>query len=71
MKSMNPDRLQELCARALIERDPEKMVVLFTEINGILSEIVSQVNHLLQEKERAVRFPHQNRAERGAGRNVC
>jgi hypothetical protein len=71
MKSMKSDRLHELCSRALIEKDPQKTVVLFTEINGILSEIVSQVNHVLREKERADRFSHPNRAEASAGRYIC
>jgi hypothetical protein len=71
MKSKKPDRLHELCAQALIEKDPQKMAVLFTEINGILADIVWQVSHVLREKERADRFSHENQSEASAGLYVC
>jgi hypothetical protein len=71
MKSKRPDSLHKLCAQALIEKNPQKMVVLFAEINGILADIVWQVNHVLRERERADRVSHQNRAKADAGRYVC
>jgi hypothetical protein len=71
MKSKKRDRLHELCGQALVEKDPQKMVVLFTEINDILFEIVAQVKHVIREKERADLFPHQKQAEASATRYIC
>jgi hypothetical protein len=70
MKSNKPDRLHDLCSQALVEKDPQKMAVLFSEINDILFEIVAQVKHVIRKTERADLFPHQNQ-EASATRYVC
>lgn len=44
-------RLHDLCSQALEEKDPHKLVVLLTEINDILSGVLSEVNRVLYKSE--------------------
>jgi hypothetical protein len=46
-------RLHDLCSQALEERDPNKLIVLLTEINEILSGVLSEVNRVLHKNEYA------------------
>ncbi len=49
MEGKNDDRLRQLCSRALAEKDPRKLVVLFSEINAILYDVLVQVNQVLHQ----------------------
>jgi hypothetical protein len=44
-------RLHDLCSQALEEKDPNKLIVLLTEINDILTGVLSEVNRVLQNCE--------------------
>jgi hypothetical protein len=44
-------RLHDLCSQALEEEDPNKLIVLLTEINDILTGVLSEVNRVLQKCE--------------------
>jgi hypothetical protein len=43
--------LHELCSQALMETDPRKLVVLLSEINVILTEVLNEVNRVLPNNE--------------------
>ncbi len=43
--------LHELCSQALIETDPRKLVILLSEINLILTEVLNEVNRVLPNSE--------------------
>jgi len=51
MKGENDDRLHQLCSRALIEKDPQELVALFTEINAILYDVLMHVDQVLHQDE--------------------
>jgi len=44
-------RLHDLCSQALEEKDPNKLLVILTEINDILTGVLSEVNRVLHQNE--------------------
>lgn len=44
-------RLHNLCSQALVEKDPNKLIVLLTQINDILTDVLSEVNRVLRSNE--------------------
>lgn len=46
MQSQAKERWLDLCAQAAVEQDPRKLL-----------ELVTEINHLLEEKERKVETP--------------
>ena len=49
MQDESKERWYELCARATVERDPEKLMALVEEINKLLSEKERQLKGLPPE----------------------
>ena len=45
------DRLSDLCKRATLETDSRKLIVLFGEINSILSAILGDVQNVLERAQ--------------------
>jgi hypothetical protein len=43
--------LHDLCSQALKEKDPNKLIVLLTEINDILARVLTEVNRVLYKSE--------------------
>lgn len=44
-------RLHDLCSQAVDEKDPRRLIVLLTEINEILTIVLSEVNRVLGKNE--------------------
>jgi hypothetical protein len=42
------DRLHELCAQVTLEVDPQRLILLGSEINNILISVISEVNQINQ-----------------------
>jgi hypothetical protein len=51
MAAIKQRRLHDLCSQALEEKDPNRLIVLLTEINDILARVLSEVNRVLQKSE--------------------
>jgi hypothetical protein len=51
MATTTPKRLHDLCSQALAEKDPNKLIALLTEINSILTSVLSEVNRVLRKNE--------------------
>lgn len=51
MPSTTQGRLHDLCSQALEEKDPNKLIVLLTEINDILTGVLCEVNRVLHKSE--------------------
>jgi hypothetical protein len=48
-------RLCKLCSRATAESDPQKLAVLLTEIDNILSEALDEIAEMLKEVEQVLK----------------
>jgi hypothetical protein len=59
MSLRNRTRLHKLCSRALAENDPQKLTVLLTEIDAILSETVAELSAMLKDVEQVLSRPEQ------------
>lgn len=51
MSLLTQGRLHDLCSQALEEKDPNKLIVLLTEINDILTGVLCEVNQVLHQNE--------------------
>lgn len=51
MAAKEQGRLHDLCSQVLVEEDPNKLVVLLTEINDILAGVLNEVNRVLDTHE--------------------
>jgi hypothetical protein len=59
MSRRNRTRLNKLCSRALVETDPQKLVLLLTKIHAILSETVAELSAMLNDLEPVLSRPKQ------------
>ena len=51
MAATTQGRLHDLCSQALAEQDPNRLLVLLTEINDILAGVLSEVNRVLSSND--------------------
>jgi hypothetical protein len=60
MSLTNRTRLPKLCSRVLAETDPQKLALLLTKIDEILSETVAEMSAMLQDVEHVLKRRQQS-----------
>jgi hypothetical protein len=57
MKGATREQWQLLCEQAAVEQDPEKMLILISEINRLLSEKEERLQNLRLRRDSHTGFP--------------